>query len=111
MDKLSNYRSIVKRILSQQAEYVPSHGQIESRPIFDEHSDNYLLVDIGWDRTGRVYSVLLHLCIKDEKVWIERDGTETGVAYELIEAGVPKEDIVLGFYRPERRAIIDFAVA
>jgi hypothetical protein len=51
------------------------------------------------------------MCVKKNKVWIKKDGTETGVTQELLQAGVPKEDIVLGFYRPERRAITEFTVA
>ncbi|MBD1219149.1 MAG: XisI protein [Aphanizomenon flos-aquae Clear-A1] len=31
------------------------------------------------------------------KVWIQRDFTEEGVASELVELGVPKTDMVLGF--------------
>jgi XisI protein len=58
-----------------------------------------------------VHSVVLHLRIKNSKVWIERDGMEEGIATDLLEAGIPKEDIVLAFYRPERRAITEFAVA
>jgi XisI protein len=54
MDKLSHYRSAVKQVLSQHAEHVPSHGQIETIPVFDERNENYLLLDLGWDRTGRV---------------------------------------------------------
>jgi XisI protein len=52
VDKLSHYRNIVKQVLSQHAAYVPSHGQIETLPVFDESHDQYLLVDVGWDRTG-----------------------------------------------------------
>ena len=111
MDKLSKYRPLVKQVLSRQAEFAPSHGKIESVPIFDERNDQYLLLNFGWDRTGRVHSVILHLLLKNDKVWIERDGTEEGIAYELMESGVPQEDIVLAFYRPERRAITEFAVA
>jgi len=48
---------------------------------------------------------------KAGKIWIERDGTEEGVAEEFIRAGGPREDIVLAFYRPERRRITEFAVA
>ena len=40
----------------------------------------------------------------------ERDGTEIGVANELVEAGVPKTDIVLAFYAPYRRQYTEFAV-
>jgi hypothetical protein len=33
----------------------------------------------------------------DNKIWIQQDETEDGIASDLLEAGVPKEDIVLGF--------------
>jgi len=111
VDKLSHYRNIVKQVLSQHAEYVPSHGQIETLPVFDESHDQYLLVDVGWDCIGRMHAVVLHVRLKKNKVWIEKDGTETGVTQALLQAGVPKEDIVLGFYRPERRAMTEFTVA
>src|SRR5262245_42314799 len=111
MDKLDHYRAIIKQLLSRHAELAPRVGQIESVPVFDEYNGHYLLVDFGWDRTGRVYSVILHLLLKNGKVWIVRDGTEEGIAVDLIAAGIPKDEIVLAFYRPERRAITEFAVA
>ncbi|KAF3885538.1 hypothetical protein DA73_0400008760 [Tolypothrix bouteillei VB521301] len=40
----------------------------------------------------------MHLEIKDSKIWIQHDGTEVGIATLLLEQGVPKEDIVLGFH-------------
>lgn len=109
--QLDSYRQIIKQIVLQHAEYTPSHGAIETQPVFDEAHDNYLLLDIGWDRTGRVHSVLLHLQIKNNKVWVEVDGTEEGIAHELVEAGIPKENIILGFYRPQRRSLTEFAIA
>ena len=39
------------------------------------------------------------------------DDTEEGVATDLLEAGVPKEDIVLGFRHPKVRQHTGFAVA
>lgn len=48
--------------------------------------------------------------IKDNKIWIQRDGTEIGIANELVAAGVSKEDIVLGFHAPYKREFTDFAV-
>lgn len=111
MDKLTKYRGIIEHIVAHHAEYEPSHGQIESIPIFDEDRDNYLLMDVGWDKTGRVHAIAFHLRIQDNKIWIEWDGTEDGIAQNLLEAGVPKEDIVLAFYRPERRKHTEFAAA
>jgi hypothetical protein len=57
-----------------------------------------------------VHNIDLHLRIQDQKIWIEWDGTENSVVEELIRAGVAKEDIVLGFYRPERRSLVDFSL-
>jgi hypothetical protein len=37
--------------------------------------------------------------------------TEDGIANRLLEAGVPKEDIVLAFQPPEFRRHSEFAVA
>lgn len=111
MDKPEGYRRIVRQLLSRHAELKPGIGQITTVPVFDEASDNYMVVDLGWDRTGRVHAVVLHLHLMNEKVWVEVDGTENGIAQELVDAGIPKEDIVLGFYRPERRRLTEFAVA
>jgi XisI protein len=47
----------------------------------------------------------------DGKVWIQMDGTEDGIAQELIQSGIPKEDIVLGFHEPSIRPYTGFAVA
>ncbi len=37
--------------------------------------------------------------------------TEMRVAYELVDRGIPKEDIVLGFQFPALRQYTDFAIA
>ncbi|WP_237396612.1 element excision factor XisI family protein [Okeania sp. KiyG1] len=37
--------------------------------------------------------------IIDNKIWIQRDGIEEGIATDLMEAGIPKEQIVLGLKR------------
>jgi hypothetical protein len=42
---------------------------------------------------------------------IERDLTEDGIAAELLEAGVPEDDIVLAFHVPELRQYIELASA
>jgi hypothetical protein len=53
----------------------------------------------------------MHLDIVDGKIWIQRDGTEDGIAYELEEAGVPKSDIVLAFHSEDVRPHTGYAVA
>ncbi|KAM3102458.1 XisI protein [Phormidesmis sp. 146-12] len=68
-------------------------------------------MSIGWNRGERIHSCLIHISIEKGKVWIQRDGTEDGIANELIAAGIPKTAIVLGFHEPEIRPFTGFAVA
>jgi hypothetical protein len=111
MDSLSSkYRSIVENLLIEYAEFLKSdETQIEL--VFDRDRDRYLLLEMGWQDGYRVYGNLLHIDVVDDKVWIQQDGTEAGVAEELISAGIPKNAIVLGFKSMERRKLTEFAVS
>lgn len=111
MDQVTHYTQLIKTILQEQATYKPSHGDIEPFLVFDDNRHSYQLMYIGWDDTRRMHSSVLHLRLRGDKIWIEYDGTEEGIATALLEAGVPKEDIVLGFYSPRKRQYTDFAVA
>ena len=53
----------------------------------------------------------LYIALKDDKIWIEEDLTEDGIATYFIEHGIPKKDIVLAFHPPEMRQHTEFAVA
>ena len=79
--------------------------------IFDEENARYLVVSQGRMGKKRVHGCLLHVEIIDGKIWIQRDGTEDGVADDLVEAGIPRSRIVLGFWDPEARKLGDFAAA
>lgn len=111
MDKIEEYREIVKKIIYDYAQYKPSHGQIETEVIIDTQNGHYELMHIGWDGTRRVHGSVIHIDIIDDKVWIQYDGTSRPVADELVTAGIPKESIVLGFFPADERIYTEYAVA
>jgi hypothetical protein len=67
-------------------------------------------MNVGWDGHRRVYGCVLHLDIKEGKIWIEQNMTEMMVAQELVARGVAKEDIILGFQAPEMREYTGYGV-
>jgi hypothetical protein len=69
------------------------------------------LLRFGWTKTGRVKAVTIFARIDEDKIWIEEDWTEDGIATELVKLGVPKEDIMLAFHPPEMRQYTEFAAA
>ena len=111
MDTLEFYRQIVKKIISDYATISYRHGQIDRRVVFDDRHNRYLLIAVGWDGIRRVHDCTIHAEIINGKIWIEWDGIEEGMAIELLKAGVPKEDIVLGFRSPQMRKLTDFALS
>jgi hypothetical protein len=110
MDRVERYREIVRRLIAEYARYKPSHGEIEAEAIIDRDHDHYEVMHIGWDGVRRVHGSVVHLDIIDGKVWIQYDGTSCPVADELIAAGIPREDIVLGFHPADVRPLTGFAV-
>jgi hypothetical protein len=110
MDKLELYRSIVTEILTKYSQYKPSYGQVEIEKIFDRDRDRYQLLAIGWNQQQRIYGTTIHLDIQDEKIWIQQNTTEFDLASDLVEMGVPKQDIVIGFHTPKMRQLTGFAV-
>ncbi len=110
MEKIAQYRSYIQQLLTEYAQGSPSDDDMETELIFDTERDHYQVVYTGWQNRQSVYGCVLHLDIKNDKIWIQHDGTEIGIANELVELGVPKEDIVLGFHEPLVRKYTGFAV-
>lgn len=109
MDTVATYRQLIQQLLAEHAGLVWD-SRIKAEMIFDLERDRYQLVYVGWRGAERVYGTVLHVDIVDGKIWVQQDGTEVGIANKLVEHGVPKQDIVLGFDPPKMRHYTDFAV-
>lgn len=109
-DKLTTYRAQIEEILREYASHEYAHGEIEREVVIDPTHDHYELLSVGWIGAERIHGCLLHVDIKNGKIWIQYDGTEAGIANRLVDAGVPKGDIVLAFHSPFKRQFTDFAV-
>ena len=109
MATVNEYRQHIKNLLNEHAKLVWDE-RIQAQTIFDTEHDHYQLVYVGWRNSKRVYGTVLHLDIINGKIWIQQDGTEVGIANELVELGVSKQDIVLGFDPPKMRHYTDFAL-
>lgn len=111
MDKSLKYKKIVKDVLSYyvKIDREQSDEGIEYYLVSDDMQGHYIWGSIGWNNGKRKRHITAHIRIKDEKIWIETDFTEEGLAKDLISKGVPKEDIVLAFHEPSMRKYTEFA--
>lgn len=117
MDKLEEYRNTIKKILTEYYEMSNNqdlkNGKIEvsERLAFDEKRDQYIWFRFGWQEKKHIQHIIIYLCIKNDKIWVEEDATDLCVVDDLLSAGIPKSDIVLGFHHPTKRSLTEFATA
>ncbi len=110
MDTQIKYQQLIKDILVGHTEYRSKGSDIASQVLFDDERGRYLILDIGWSDKDYWHITPIHLDLINGKIWIQYDDTEEGVATDLLKAGVPKEDIVLGFHHPKVRPYTEFTV-
>jgi hypothetical protein len=109
MEKL-DYRELIKQVIQQHASDRSESDTSETHIVFDTERDRYILLYVGWRDEERIHGCPIHIDIQEGKIWIQRDFTEEGLANQLVELGVPKTDIVLGFRAPYVRQFTEFAV-
>lgn len=112
MDKVNKYKQIASETILE----VGSSGRgiddlIKTHFIQDHKTGHYLLFSDGWRKSQRFYGCYTHIEVRDNgKVWLHYDGTDAIIAEILLEKGIPKSDIVLGFHPPTVRPDTDFAI-
>ncbi|NER46128.1 MAG: XisI protein [Symploca sp. SIO1A3] len=104
-----NYSELIQNLINEQAELRRS-GYVAVETIFDKEQHHYLLVQVGWVNGHWVYGCIFHLDIIEGKIYIQQNNTELSIASKLVDLGVPKTDIVLGFYSPFKRKFTEYAV-
>lgn len=111
MEKIDNYRRHVRQLLEAYAALPTNDEQVKRELLFDAEHDRYQLMIIGWRGHERFHGSIIHVDIIGEQIWVQYDGTETGIANELVALGVPKEDIVLAFHAPYKRKYTGFGTS
>ena len=112
MDKITKYRGIAKVISDEVMSKLSSSTEFDSLPIIDDVHGQYLIMSDGWEGIERSYGPIIHIEVKESgKVWLRCDGTDLEIGQELLDRGVLKSDLILGFYSPKMREYGGFAVA
>lgn len=111
MEKIIEYQKVIKTILEEYIASMRSNLEEEVYLVEDTLKMNYLIYHNAWKESSRSYGCILHVRIKNEKVYVEYDGTDEAFADVFVSAGIPKEDIVLAFHAPAKRPYTGFAVA
>ncbi|MFN0035080.1 MAG: XisI protein [Saprospiraceae bacterium] len=112
MDKIAHYRNVVRQVLQPfGAVHYAGSPSLQNQLIFDDENGHYLIMTVGWEGETPVRDCVFHIDITGGKIWIQEDNTDSDIASSLVEAGIPKSDIVLGFQSPAMRRFSSFGTA
>lgn len=110
MDKHARYREIVIQTLREKEwDYEQLNDSIKARLVSDTVNDHYLILVSGWKKRQHINRISIQIDIIDGKIWLQHNMTEHEIADELMAAGVPASDIVLGFVPEDARIATGFA--
>jgi XisI protein len=110
MAELTEYQTKIQSLLTELAAYGSKDSEVESQLVFDVERNHYQLMHVGWRNKHRIYGCVVHLDIKDGKIWIQHNGTEFDIAVKLAEMCIAKQNIVNGFHSSYMRQFTEFAV-
>lgn len=111
MDKITQYQQIILSLLQDYAAIKKTLTPgITAQLIIDRENHHYQLLSIGWHNNRFTYTIAFHFDIIDGKVWIQQNNTDALIADELVEKGVSREDIVLGFVPEKARGYGGYAM-
>lgn len=110
MDQVTVYKDIARQLVEEVYKMTPSNEEMETLLIIDDQRGQYLLFSDGWQNNRRLYNCFLHLEVKPNgRLYLRHDGTNLEIANKLLCKGIPKDQIVLAFHAPYRRALTGFA--
>jgi hypothetical protein len=111
MDKIAHYQFCLQTLVEKYGKYQNRNNDIETQILIDINRHHYQLMRVGWQELKRTYYTILHFDIRDSKVWIQCNNTDIDIAEELVNMGIPREDIVLGLHPPYKRPLTGYGVA
>ena len=97
MKQVDVYRSAIQRVFSAYIDTEYSHGAVKRIAVCDAYTDQYLLLDIGWDGIQRVHEIIYHVHIQDGHIWVESDCNDHSILNDLLSAGITRDQVRLGF--------------
>jgi hypothetical protein len=113
MERIEKLEKAIIGVYEEYATYLrgSNYSSVDYQLIIDEKNKHYQLVALGWENDNRIFYVIFQSDIISDKIWIQEDNTEDGLAALLGEKGVAKREMVLAYFPEYHRKYTEYAVA
>lgn len=114
MDKIKHYQDVIIQFLHHYNQ--ATGGNLPNQPtqrriLIDKINNSFQLLAIGWRKEHYIFGPVFHFDILDGRIWMQCNNTEWEAVDFLMEKGVERFDIVLGFVPEYARQASGFGAA
>ena len=111
MERIKRYTDIIQNVMNDFIQKrKDSVKGLTYEMILDHKNLRYQLILMGWHNEERIHHLVFHIDIINDKIWIQEDNTEIGIANSLVEKGISKKEIILAYFSEFHRQFTEFAV-
>lgn len=112
MNKTQQYADILADyILEFEAKFKDANDGLTTLSIIDNERHHYQSLLYGHQDDRFLFIVQFHFDIINDQIWLQQNNTDIDLGEELVNLGVPKSDIVLGFLSEFEREYSDYGVS
>ena len=113
MERIDFFRKAILDSYKDYAAYLrgTNFSSVDYHTVKDDENNRYQLEAVGWENDRRIFYVIFQSDIIGDKIWIQEDNTEDGLASFLEEKGVSKKEMVLAYFPEYHRKYTEYAVA
>ena len=113
MERIEILKKAIIEVFEEYAAYLrgSNYSSVDYQIITDDKHDHYQLVAVGWENDRRIFYVIFQADIINNKIWLQEDNTEDGLAALLEAKNISKKELVLAYFPEYHRKYTDYAVA
>lgn len=109
MEKLKKYQQILTTFFTERAAIQDAQRNgLKAHLVINNDNTDFVLLKMGWKDKLFVHTVTFHIEIKEGKAWIYENKTDIDLAKILVDMGIAKEDIELGYLPPILRQYAEY---
>lgn len=110
-DKIEKYKAIVQEEMEYRGGATSIDRIMKRHLIINSDRTDFVIISMGFKGKKFIHHVVYHIQIKDGKIWILQNNTDVDLGGHFEDEGVPRQDIVIGYYHEEERASTKYAIA
>ncbi len=107
MDKVIKYKEILQTEMEYQAtKTLYKAPNVQRHLVINEDKTDFVLFSYGWKEGTYMYTVLHHLQLRGDKIWVLKNNTTVLLDDILIEEGVDRNDIEIAWAYEDTEEVI-----